>query len=78
MLAKKNNLELILSNIYNIIEILAPLEKNPGIANKTLSDYIIPVPRVIYLLTFKDYLSYKYFSLRNLIPYYGYKVYKSL
>jgi len=58
--------------------IVVPLERNSRIANKALSYYIIPVTRVIYLLTFGDYLSYRYSLLRNLIPYCGHKVFKSL
>lgn len=72
------NFKLIFSNIYNTITIVVTLEKNSRIANKALSYHIIPVIRVIYLLTFGDYLSYKYSLLRNLIPYYGHNVFKSL
>ena len=44
--------------------------------NKGFSYYIIPTIRAIYSLTLIDYLPYKYFLLRNSIPYYDFKLLK--
>ena len=51
-------------------------ERNAIIAKAALSCQINLMIRLIYFLTFVDYLPYKYFLLRNHIPHYGHKVLK--